>query len=172
MYDLLHYSVKYEDEDTGYINEDDSILTIFSQMVPKSDHIEIIDDQNGDILFEGDATIRVPKGRFAEKTGPHVNDSFQKGTAFNQQANPMFNEGRYDNSAEYSKMRKDEKVSKLYDLLIQTMKDSQSLYKDGYSVYDYSLPQINATNTAMLSRLFKNGGLKTMSSLWESMTTV
>lgn len=123
-------------------------LSIFSNMYPTQEQ------------YNGRPTVMFsPVGRFREKNSRFFNDKYDK-TDHNSEQPKAFDENGnvlYDNSDAYNEVLKDKGLKLLYDVLIDTMQQAQNDYQSKNTVFNYRLPKYEATNTAQLSRVFRNG---------------
>lgn len=123
-------------------------LSIFSNMYPTQEQ------------YNGRPTVMFsPIGRFREKNSRFFNDEYDK-TDHNSEQPKAFDEDGdklYDNYDAYNEVLKDKGLKSLYDVLINTMQQAQNDYQSKNTVFNYRLPKYEATNTAQLSRVFRNG---------------
>lgn len=123
-------------------------LSIFSNMYPTQEQ------------YNGRPTVMFsPIGRFREKNSRFFNDKYDK-TDHNSEQPKAFDEDGdklYDNYDAYNEVLKDKGLKSLYDVLINTMQQAQNDYQSKNTVFNYRLPKYEATNTAQLSRVFRNG---------------
>jgi hypothetical protein len=131
--EMLSYR-KREEEDDGSVTERNEPLSIFSMLTPKKD--TFVNARTGKtektIVFLGER-------RFLETSSIYTNSVFNPNEGIAEKPNANYGGGRYDNSKKYYEMRKDKDVAALYDLLIQTMSDSQSIYTTNRK-FNYKLP--------------------------------
>ena len=123
-------------------------LSIFSNIYPTQEQ------------YNGRPTVMFsPVGRFREKNSRFFNDEYDK-TDHNSEQPKAFDENGnklYDNYDAYNEVLKDKGLKLLYDVLIDTMQQAQNDYQSKNTVFNYRLPKYEATNTAQLSRVFRNG---------------
>lgn len=163
---LLSYRKKHFDED-GNVSETYEPLTIFSILAPTKD--KFFNNKTG---RQEPTIIYVGESRFKDSNSSFVDQLFNRGAGVSEIPDVDFDNGRYDNRLAYDKVMKDNDLRELYELLIQTMKDAQSIYSTNRK-FNYKLPQINARTTALLSRVLKRGySVKAIQGLWNSMTNV
>ena len=161
---LMSYRRRTFEED-GSITEEYVPLTIFSLLWPTSKTFK--NKRTGKIER---TVVYLGEGRFKESYSSFSESStnFNPNEGISEKPNTAFDGGRYNNKEKYNEMRKDSSVSELYDLLIQTMKDSQELYSTNRK-FNYRLPQINARTVALFSRIIKRGySEKSISAIWNS----
>lgn len=168
--ELLSYTRRYTDAE-GNLVEEQVPLTIFKVMYPRQDTFYNVRTGRTENTLE-----YVPTGRFSYKTDNWANTSvkyvedpanYDRTSLQAEQPKRQY----YDNSEQYKKATSGE-TGKLYDMLIQQMKDSQQDYNFGNPIFDYNLPQINATNAAVLSRCLRNGVGATLKYISDSINTV
>ena len=167
---LLSYKKTYWDEDGNIDRIENEPLTIFSILAPTKDKFF-----NKRTNREEPTIILVGDSRFKDSQS-FLDDDYYKANNKNNQSAEIpdinYNNGRYDNLEAYNNVMKDNDVRELYELLIQTMQDMQSIYSTNKK-FNYKLPQINARTSALFSRLLKRGyTTKAIQGLWDSMTTV
>ena len=168
--ELLSYTRRYTDAE-GNLVEEQVPLTIFKVMYPRQDTFYNARTGRTENTLE-----YVPTGRFSYKTDNWANTSVkyvEDPTNYDRTSLQAEQPKRqyYDNSEQYKKATSGE-TGKLYDMLIQQMKDSQQDYNFGNPIFDYNLPQINATNAAVLSRCLRNGVGATLKYISDSINTV
>lgn len=139
------YKNKFEN---GIVTTVQVPLSIFSNMYPTQEQ------------YNGRPTVMFsPVGRFREKDSRFFNDEYDK-TDHNSEQPKAFDENgekMYDNSDAYNKVMNDDKMRRLYRVLIDTMQEAQNDYQSKNTVFNYRLPKYEASNTAQLSRIFKAG---------------
>lgn len=168
--ELLTYTHRYTDSN-GYLVEQQVPLSIFNVMYPKPDTFYNIRTKRKEKTIE-----YVPTGRFSTKADKWTNLSkryiedpanYNYASLQAEQPKRQF----YDNTEQYKKATSGE-TGILYNMLIEQMKDSQKDYNFGNPLFDYKLPQINATNAAILSRCLKNGPKSTLKYISDSIGTI
>lgn len=139
------YKNKFEN---GIVTTVQVPLSIFSNIYPTEEQ------------YNGRPTVMFsPVGRFREKDSILFNDEYDK-TDHNSEQPKAFDENgekMYDNSDAYNKVMNDDKMRRLYRVLIDTMQEAQNDYQSKNTVFNYRLPKYEASNTAQLSRIFKAG---------------
>lgn len=163
---LLSFRKKYWDED-GNVTEEYEPLSIFTILTPTVDTFfnKRTNQTEPTIILVGDS-------RFKQSNSWLQDDNYTQNRGVAEIPNVQFDNSRYDNSEAYNKVMQDEDVKELYSLLIQTMKDAQSIYSTNRK-FNYKLPQINAKTTALFSRLLKRGySSKAIQGLWNSITNI
>lgn len=163
--ELFQYERTYFDED-GLPQSTNEPLTIFTIMTPIPD--KFINQESG---FEEPTVLYYPKRQYSKKknksTENFINDSFDLDLGESEQ--PDLSIGRYDNRNEYQRMRQE--CGDLYDGLIDAMKEAQSYYSTS-AKFNYKLPQINATNIQIASRLAQNGFTNTLRYFIDSISQI
>lgn len=170
--DLLTYTHRYFDKQ-GNLTEDKVPLSIFSIMEPIPDTFNNLKTGRVERTRE-----YIPRGRFATKSDKwhnpvkYYNDSYDRNALIAEQPKRFDNNGDilYDNSEAFGKIKGETK--QLYDDLIDVMKQAQIDNGFDSNQFSYKLPQINASDAALMSRVFKTGLQDTVKHLWDSATTV
>lgn len=146
--DLFTYTrSKYEN---GMVTLTKVPLSIFSNIYPTQ---EIDSHGHPSVTF-------VPTGRFSEKYNPRFfNRNYNIYDRNSEQPKVSDENGEimYSNLAHYEEVVGDPKLKLLYDTLIDAMKDAQKDYSSKNGVFNYRLPKYEASNTAQISRMFKQG---------------
>ena len=170
--DLLTYTHRYFDKQ-GNLTEDKVPLSIFSIMEPIPDTFNNLKTGRVERTRE-----YIPRGRFATKSDKwhnpvkYYNDLYDRNALIAEQPKRFDNNGDilYDNSEAFDKIKGETK--QLYDDLIDVMKQAQIDNGFDSNQFSYKLPQINASDAALMSRVFKTGLQDTVKHLWDSATTV
>lgn len=155
VYKLFTYvrTVHNEDGTSERVREP---LTIFSMMTPAKD--TFFNEREGRVEY---TMINVPTGRFSTKV-----DRFNKYMSkpdvydYNSPIQEQPKREYYDNSDAFNKVKGSAKD--LYDILTTVCENTQRLYKQNGSQFNYRLPMINADVMMLLSRL-KSDGYKNVS---------
>ena len=164
---LLSYTRRVYDEDGELTDIVYEPLTIFSILSPTEDTFFNTRTHRNEptIIFVGTS-------RFKDSTSSFTDRDYNPNEGIAEKPDRFYDGGAYDNSEAYNEVVKDDNVKELYDLLIQTMQDAQSIYSTNRK-FNYKLPQINAHSAALFSRLIKRGYTeKSLKAIWESMTTI
>jgi hypothetical protein len=148
--EILSYRRTVEHDD-GSVTEENEPLSIFSMLTPKKD--TFTNRRTGKVEK---TVVFLGQHRFLETSSSYTNHLFNPNEGIAEKPNASYDNGRYDNSEKYNEMRKNKDVANLYDLLIKTMSDSQSLYTTNRK-FNYRLPQINARTVSLFSRILKRG---------------
>lgn len=164
---LLSYRKRIYDEDGELVNIVYEPLTIFSILSPTKDTFfnERTQRNEPTVIFVGTS-------RFKDSTSSFTDYEYNPKEGIAEKPDKYYDGGTYDNSEAYQKVMNDDDVRELYELLIQTMEDAQSIYSTNRK-FNYKLPQINAHSAALFSRLIKRGYTeKSLKAIWDSMTTI
>lgn len=112
-----------------------------------------------------DDTIKFkPVGRFVQKTNDPkssytlIDDRYDKAEGGNRQPNM----GLYDNSKAYDKVMNDPNMRALYEILTKTQAGIIKDLNPSIGSYDYRLPQIEGSLSAVTSRI-QHAGLRRVS---------
>lgn len=112
-----------------------------------------------------------PTGRFSKKddpSGTFVNNDYD--TTRGEAVQPKFDEYKNDQYDEL--MKQDQEVIDLYNELINSMHKYYHMCTPDQNMYDYRLPQINAENMALVSRVFQLGFKNVGKKLFDSIVSV
>lgn len=112
-----------------------------------------------------------PTGRFSKKDDPSgifVNNDYD--TTRGEAVQPKFDEYKNDQYDEL--MKQDQEVIDLYNELINSMHKYYHMCTPDQNMYDYRLPQINAENMALVSRVFQLGFKNVGKKLFDSIVSV
>ena len=164
---LMSYKHRVFDEDGNVKSEEYRPLSIFTILTPTKD--TFFNKRTG----KTEKTITfVGEGRFKESNSTFSTplSEFNPNEGVSEKPNKNFDNGRYDNSEAFNKLTDD--VKELYNQLIKTMEEMQSIYSTNRK-FNYKLPQINANDAALFSRLIKRGYTdKSLRAIWDSMTQI
>ena len=164
---LLSYKYRVFDEDGNVESEEYRPLSIFTMLTPTKD--TFFNKRTG----KTEKTITfIGEGRFKESNSTFSTplNEFNPNEGISEKPNKDFDNGRYDNSETFNKLTGD--VKELYDQLIKTMEEMQNIYSTNRK-FNYKLPQINANDAALFSRLIKRGYTdKSLRAIWDSMNQI
>lgn len=162
--DMFTYKRSYVDKN-GNLRTKDVPLSIFGTMMPVKD--SFVNYVTG--LTEP-TVLNVPIGRFSkkdDKLGQYVNPNYDITSGESVQPNYM-----YDNE-DFKKIHEaGPDIENLYYTLIDVMKEYKRQCFPNEKRFDYKLPQINAANMAILSRVNNLGAKKVGSILLDSVTAI
>lgn len=164
--ELLSYR-RHIVHDDGSVEERNEPLSIFTMLTPKTDSFfnKRTGKQEKTIVYLGER-------RFLDSVSSYKDTQFDPNGGVAEVPDINVDGGRYDNSEAYQKMRSDKDVSDLYDLLIDTMSQSQQIYSTNRK-FNYKVPAINARTAALFSRILKRGySTKAIQSIWQSITSI
>lgn len=120
-------------------------------------------------------------GRFKSKSNKpgydmYVNPDYDTSSVESEQPlayDPISGEQMYDNYAAFNKLgQPGDAVRDLYDVLIDEMKQAQQSINTHNVMFNYKLPQLNASNIAILSRIGTYGVSDTVKKMYEGFVTV
>jgi len=83
--------------------------------------------------------LYVPRGRFAEKSdknGDYINNDYVTSDLNSEQPKREY----YDNSESFNKLKKNDRTFRLYEVLIEIMKEMQKNYQTTNRRFNYRLP--------------------------------
>lgn len=166
---LFSYTTHDEDPDTGQIYDRDIPLSIFSVSLPISD--TFVNVKTG----ETEKTITtVPSERYSSKSGSstYINYYYDPSKQSGEQINTQFDNGRYDNSKEYNKIRKDKNLSELYDLIMEIMSEAYGQISSKSQTGNYLIPKVNASTGALFTRLLSRHGAAAAQGMWRNLAEV
>ena len=164
--ELLSYR-RHIVHDDGSVEERNEPLSIFTMLTPKTDSFfnKRTGKQEKTIVYLGER-------RFLDSVSSYKDTQFDPNGGVAEVPDINVDGCRYDNSEAYQKMRSDKDVSDLYDLLIDTMSQSQQIYSTNRK-FNYKVPAINARTVALFSRILKRGySTKAIQSIWQSITSI
>ncbi len=141
-------------------------LSIFTYITPKVD--SFVNSKTGQIE---PTIVYNPTGRFSKKDDPSgifVNNDYD--TTRGEAVQPKIDE--YENPQYDELMNSDQEVIDLYNELVESMHKYYHMCTPDQNMYDYRLPQINAENTALVSRAFQLGFKNVGKKLFDSIVSV
>jgi hypothetical protein len=133
-------------------------------MMPK--HSKFTNSRTGK---QEDTMTFVPINSYKHKTdntGRYINTDFDTTRGMSEVPNHL-----YDTS-DRMKFIRDNNLEDLYDMIIQTMRESHAKYDNTGRLYNYHLPKIDSDTSSIISRIFKNGIKATLQAIWDNMTEV
>lgn len=167
---LISHVFTYISGDEDSISEDEKEshtvpLSIFTQLIPKK---QTFTDKNG---VKRNTVNYIPTGRFSKTTNSKYSSENYYDTEYDHSdLNGIQPKEEYYRNKDFDNMTKNQR--KLYNELINTMKQAWSIIQPNAGQYQYFLPQIEGEASTIFSRLLKTDFKATGRYIWEALTGI